>query len=59
VIDSLQLTGEAQGVDAGELEAGPGRDHRRLGLDEEAKKTYPQGWKAPKPYMRIVPQPKA
>jgi len=27
--------------------------------DEDAKKTYPQGWKAPKPYLRIVPQPKA
>jgi hypothetical protein len=26
--------------------------------DEDAKKTYPQGWKAPKPYIRIVPQPK-
>src|SRR5215471_11654135 len=26
--------------------------------DEEAKKTYPGGWKAPKPYIRIVPQPK-
>lgn len=26
--------------------------------DEDAKKTYPGGWKAPKPYMRIVPQPK-
>jgi hypothetical protein len=25
--------------------------------DEEAKKTYPQGWKAPRPYLRIVPQP--
>ena len=25
--------------------------------DEEAKKTYPGGWKAPKPYLRIVPQP--
>ena len=28
VIDSLQLTGEAQGRDAGELEAGRGRHHR-------------------------------
>ena len=27
--------------------------------DEDAKKQYPQGWKAPKPYIRIVPQPKA
>jgi thioredoxin-dependent peroxiredoxin len=25
--------------------------------DEDAKKKYPQGWKAPKPYIRIVPQP--
>ena len=25
--------------------------------DEEARKTYPDGWKAPKPYLRIVPQP--
>jgi thioredoxin-dependent peroxiredoxin len=26
--------------------------------DEDAKKQYPAGWKAPKPYLRIVPQPK-
>jgi alkyl hydroperoxide reductase subunit AhpC len=26
--------------------------------DDEAKKTYPDGWEAPKPYIRIVPQPK-
>ena len=26
--------------------------------DDEAKKTYPQGWKAPRPYLRIVDQPK-
>ena len=26
--------------------------------DEEAKKLYPGGWKSPRPYMRIVPQPK-
>lgn len=25
--------------------------------DEEAKKAFPGGWKAPKPYLRIVPQP--
>jgi hypothetical protein len=25
--------------------------------DEEAKKKYPQGWKSPKPYIRLVPQP--
>jgi len=26
--------------------------------NEEAQKLYPQGWKSPKPYIRIVPQPK-
>ena len=26
--------------------------------DDEAKQRYPRGWKAPKPYLRIVPQPK-
>ena len=25
--------------------------------DDEAKQRYPRGWKAPKPYLRIVPQP--
>jgi len=25
--------------------------------DEEAKEKYPDGWKSPKPYLRIVPQP--
>ena len=26
--------------------------------DEEAHKRYPDGWRSPKPYIRIVPQPK-
>ena len=26
--------------------------------DADAKQIYPSGWKAPKPYIRIVPQPK-
>ena len=26
--------------------------------DEAARKVYPQGWKAPRPYLRIVPQPR-
>ncbi len=25
--------------------------------DDEASQLYPEGWKAPKPYMRIIPQP--
>ena len=26
--------------------------------DEEAKQKYPQGWKSPKPYIRVIPQPR-
>ncbi len=26
--------------------------------DEEARKRYPDGWRAPKPYLRYVPEPK-
>ena len=46
--------GQAQGGHAGELEAGRRRDHRAGSVsDEDAKKLYPDGWKAPKPYLRI------
>jgi hypothetical protein len=59
VLDSMQLTAKAQGRDAGELEGRPGCDHPAGSVtDDEAKQKYPQGWKAPKPYLRIVPQPK-
>ncbi|HUH83494.1 MAG TPA: peroxiredoxin [Stellaceae bacterium] len=58
VIDSLQLT--AKHKVATPVNWQPGEDVIISGSvsDEEAKKTYPQGWKAPKPYIRIVPQPK-
>jgi len=26
--------------------------------DEDAKTLFPQGWKAPRPYLRIVAQPR-
>jgi thioredoxin-dependent peroxiredoxin len=26
--------------------------------DEDAQKLFPKGWKALKPYLRLVPQPK-
>jgi len=25
--------------------------------DEQARQKYPRGWRAPKPYLRIIPQP--
>jgi thioredoxin-dependent peroxiredoxin len=59
VIDSLQLT--AKHKVATPVNWKSGDDVIIVGSvsDEEAKKTYPEGWKAPKPYIRIVPQPKA
>jgi alkyl hydroperoxide reductase subunit AhpC len=57
VIDSLQLT--AKHKVATPVNWKQGEDVIIAGSvsDEEAKKTYPQGWKAPRPYIRIVPQP--
>jgi alkyl hydroperoxide reductase subunit AhpC len=58
VIDSLQLT--ASKKVATPVNWQPGEDVIIAGSvsDEEAKATYPDGWKTPKPYIRIVPQPK-
>ncbi len=59
VIDSMQLT--AKHKVATPVNWKHGEDVIIAGSvsDEEAKKTYPNGWKAPKPYIRIVPQPSA
>ena len=54
----LPAHGQAQGRDARELEAGRGRDHRAGGLRRRGEGEVPGGWKSPKPYLRIVPQPK-
>jgi thioredoxin-dependent peroxiredoxin len=57
-IDSLQLS-FTHGV---ATPAGwkPGEDVLIAGSvsDKEAHEKYPQGWKAPKPYVRIIPQPR-
>jgi thioredoxin-dependent peroxiredoxin len=58
VIDSLQMT--AKHKVATPVNWKPGEDVIIAGSvsDEEARKTYPQGWKAPRPWLRIVPQPR-
>ncbi len=57
VIDSLQLT--AKHKVATPVNWKQGEDVIIAGSvsDEDARITYPLGWKAPKPYIRIVPQP--
>lgn len=57
VIDSLQLT--AKHKVATPVNWKPGEDVIIAGSvsDDDAKKAYPNGWKAPRPYIRIVPQP--
>jgi len=58
VIDSLQLT--AKHKVATPVNWKNGEDVIIAGSvsDDDAKKQYPQGWNAPKPYIRIVPQPR-
>ena len=59
VIDSLQLT--AKHKVATPVNWKQGEDVIIAGSvsDDDAKKIYPQGWRALKPYMRFVPQPAA
>ena len=58
VLDSIQLT--AKHKVSTPVNWKPGDDVILSGAvsDEEAKQKYPGGWKAPLPYMRVVPQPK-
>ena len=59
VIDSLQLTAKHKVATPANWKAGDDVIIAGSVSDEDAKKTYPDGWKAPRPYIRIVPQPKA
>jgi len=59
VIDSLQLTAKHRVSTPVNWKQGDDVIIAGSVSDEEAKKIYPEGWKSPKPYIRIVPQPKA
>jgi alkyl hydroperoxide reductase subunit AhpC len=59
VLDSIQLTAKHRVATPVNWKQGDDVIIAGSVSDDEAKKIYPDGWKAPKPYIRIVPQPKA
>ncbi|MBX3514846.1 MAG: peroxiredoxin [Xanthobacteraceae bacterium] len=58
VLDSLQLTAKHKVATPVDWKHGDDVIIAGSVTDDDAKKTYPNGWKSPKPYIRIVPQPK-
>jgi alkyl hydroperoxide reductase subunit AhpC len=58
VIDSLQLTAKHKVATPVNWQQGEDVIIAGSVSDDEAKETYPDGWDAPKPYIRIVPQPR-
>jgi len=59
VIDSLQLTAKFSVSTPVNWKQGEDVIISSSLNDEAAKAKFPNGWKAPKPYLRIVPQPQA
>lgn len=57
VIDSLQLTARHKVATPVNWKQGEDVIIVPAVSDEEARSVYPEGWKAPRPYLRIVPQP--
>ena len=58
VIDSCQLTSNHQVATPANWNDGDDVIIVPAVSDDDAKEKYPDGWEAPKPYLRIVPQPK-
>ena len=58
VIDSLQLTATHKVATPGTWQQGDDVIIAGSVSDDQAKETYPDGWRSPKPYIRIVPQPR-
>jgi alkyl hydroperoxide reductase subunit AhpC len=58
VIDSLQLTAKHKVATPVNWKQGDDVIIAGSVSDDEAKETYPDGWKSPRPYIRIVPQPR-
>ena len=58
VLDSMQLTAKHKVATPVNWKQGDNVIIVGSVSDEEAKKMFPGGWKAPKPYLRITPQPR-
>jgi alkyl hydroperoxide reductase subunit AhpC len=58
VIDSLQLTAKHKVATPANWQQGDDVIIAGSVSDDEAKVTYPEGWESPRPYIRIVPQPR-
>lgn len=58
VIDSLQLTAKHKVATPVNWKQGDDVIISGSVSDDDARKIYPDGWKSPRPYLRIVPQPK-
>jgi thioredoxin-dependent peroxiredoxin len=58
VLDSIQLTAKHKVATPVNWKQGEDVIIVPAVSDDEAKQKYPEGWKSPKPYLRIVPQPK-
>ena len=58
VLDSLQLTAKHKVSTPVNWKQGEDVIISGSVSDDDAKKAYPNGWKAPRPWLRIVPQPK-
>ena len=57
-LDSMQLTAKHKVATPAQWKQGQDVIIAGSVTDEDAKKLFPQGWKAPKPYLRITQQPK-
>jgi alkyl hydroperoxide reductase subunit AhpC len=58
VIDSLQLTATHKVSTPAQWQQGDDVMISGSVSDDEARESYPAGWESPRPYIRIVPQPR-
>jgi alkyl hydroperoxide reductase subunit AhpC len=58
LLDSIQLTAKHKVATPANWKQGDDVVIAPSVSNDEAKQKYPGGWKSPRPYLRIVPQPR-